>query len=530
MARKSKKRAVVKTDARTIAPAAGKREFAIRGNHLGVILGIILAIAAGLRFYEIARIPPGLYVDEAADGANALQSWETGDFQVFYPEDNGREGLYTNIASVFIHFLGAKAWVLRLPAGLFGFLTVGGIYLLTAELISPPAGLAAAFFLATSFWHTNFSRIAFRAIAAPFFLVFALYFLLLSFRRIRHGRGFAVQVMLAGVIYGLGFHTYIAYRVTPLLIVLLLAFIFADAARGGWMRRYWNGLGLFTVAAAVVMYPLVAYLVSHPDIANKRTSQVSVFQSANPTRVIATNIWKTVGMVYWKGDGNGRHNVQARPEVFWPVALLMTFGAVAAIRRMRLGSPRAEWMCYSLIFLWMVCGAVPAVLSDEGIPHALRSILLLPPITILAAIGTTTLLSALRTAISTPVLALATVAAGCALTGEAVHTYFYLWATSPDLPKLFEDANASVADRINSLPKGRPIVVAIQGPREVADPFFLPLLSLRYLTRSVTTKEQTESNIHFYTPTTFPRPIPGADFCAGVTAAMPEAVVACLGF
>src|SRR6185369_6486812 len=103
--------------------------------------------------------------------ANAIQAWETGEFKVFYPEDNGREGLYINVSSVFIHFFGANVRTLRLPAAFFGILTVAAIYALTVELISVPVGLAAAFFLATSYWHMNFSRIAFRGIAAPFFLV-----------------------------------------------------------------------------------------------------------------------------------------------------------------------------------------------------------------------------------------------------------------------------------------------------------------------------------------------------------------------
>jgi len=44
-------------------------------------------------------------------------------------------------------------------------------------------GLLSAFFLATSFWHINFSRIGFRAIMAPFFLIWAVYFLIKSFNK-----------------------------------------------------------------------------------------------------------------------------------------------------------------------------------------------------------------------------------------------------------------------------------------------------------------------------------------------------------
>jgi hypothetical protein len=39
---------------------------------------------------------------------------------------------------------------------------------------------------------------------SAFFLVWALYILLLAFRRLRAGRGFAVLAALAGVMYDLG--------------------------------------------------------------------------------------------------------------------------------------------------------------------------------------------------------------------------------------------------------------------------------------------------------------------------------------
>ena len=324
-------------DAAGAATVGKTARFKLSNGQVYALLTVILIIAAGLRFYGIKTVPPGLYRDEAADGANAVEAWETGDFEVFYPEDNGREGLYINVASVSIHFFGSNAWALRLPAAVFGLFTVLGVYALTAELVSPLTGLAAAFFLATSYWHLNFSRIAFRAIAAPFFLVWALYLLLLAFRRIRGGRRFAVLSALAGAVYGLGFHTYIAYRVTPVLVILVLGFLFVEALHQGWVRRYWTAAGWFALSAIVAVYPLAAYAVSHPDMVTNRMDQVSVFGSASPAYDIAKNIWKTGEMLYWKGDTNWRHNyAAARPEGFWPVAkgATVTLGVAIAIRRM----------------------------------------------------------------------------------------------------------------------------------------------------------------------------------------------------
>ena len=42
---------------------------------------------------------------------------------------------------------------------------------------------------------------------------------------------------------------------------------------------------------------------------------------------------------------------------------------------------------YLLMLAWLILGAMPAVLSDENMPSAIRSILLIPPIFTLAAVA-----------------------------------------------------------------------------------------------------------------------------------------------
>jgi 4-amino-4-deoxy-L-arabinose transferase-like glycosyltransferase len=521
-----------KRAARSAASPRPKTRAKLSNRATWTILAIILIIAASLRFYGLEAAPPGLYIDEAADGANAVQAWETGDFRVFYPEDNGREGLYTNVASVFIHFLGSNARALRLPAAVFGFLTVAGLYALTLELISAPAALAAAFFLATSYWHLNFSRIAFRAIAAPCFLTWSLYLLLLAFRRRRSGVDFAVWASLAGVLYGLGFDTYIAYRITPILVILILGFLLAQARWAGQLRRYWIAAGLFIMGTTLTGYPLLTYLLNHPGMATNRVNQVSILDSPNLEQDIETNVWETVGMVYSQGDTNPRHNYPGRPEVFWPVSILMTLGIFISLWKMFTRWSLAAWLPAMLLLTWVVCGAVPAVLSNEGLPHALRSILMLPPIMILAGIGAAATVSYLGRGIPVPAIWGALIVLAAVLVGETGSTYFRLWARDPLTRHSFNEKEVRLATDINSLPAGQPKVVAIQGPIEASDPFYPPLLPLRFLTKSVTAQQQQKMNLRFYTPLTFPAPLPkeskdGA-FCAQAKAALPHTIVVCV--
>jgi 4-amino-4-deoxy-L-arabinose transferase-like glycosyltransferase len=172
-----------------------------------LLLAAILLFATFLRFYHLKTTPPGLFQDEAMDGNNAVEVVETGKFQTFYVEDDGREGLYVNLIALFlkqwpIH----EPWVIRLPAAVAGVLTVPAVYLLATELFGGEIALLAAFLCATSVWHIIFSRIGFRAILAPLFLTWTCYFLMKAFQATSR-RSWFPYLIAAGVVYALGFYT-----------------------------------------------------------------------------------------------------------------------------------------------------------------------------------------------------------------------------------------------------------------------------------------------------------------------------------
>ena len=181
----------------------------------------IIVFASFLRLYHITTTPTGLYPDEAMDGNNALEVVQTGHFQVFYIEDNGREGLYVNTLVFFIKAFGNKPWVVRLPAAIAGILTVAGMYFLGAELFGGEIGLLAAFLLATCFWHIDLSRVGFRAIMAPLCLDVDILFPYEIIPIASRNAPAWIYAILGGLIFAAGFYTYIAYRVTPLALLAL---------------------------------------------------------------------------------------------------------------------------------------------------------------------------------------------------------------------------------------------------------------------------------------------------------------------
>src|SRR3954469_13562875 len=184
-----------------------------------LLLFCILAVAAALRFAALHSIPNGVWLDEALKGIEGIESVRATHFQIFYPANNGREGLWIAVIGFSESVFGVNQFGLRFASALVGTLTVLFIFLLTRRLYSDRVALLAAWFTATGFWHVLFSRLAFRGILVPLLLTASLYFLLRAEEAFnsanRHDAW--MSAIVGGIFFGLGFHSYIAFRVTPLL-------------------------------------------------------------------------------------------------------------------------------------------------------------------------------------------------------------------------------------------------------------------------------------------------------------------------
>lgn len=460
----------------------------------------ILIIATFLRFYHFTSTPPGLYPDEAIDGNNAAEAAATGHYQTFYTEDNGREGLYVNIIAVMFQFFHAphEPWVIRLPAAVAGVLTVLGLYLLVEELFGSVTGLLAAFLLATSFWHINFSRIGFRAILAPLLLAWALYFLIKAFRA-ASSRAAARYAALAGVIYALGFYTYIAYRVTPLLFLLFIPFFKKNP--GFWKRAI-----IFIIATFIVAAPIGWYFVKHPADFFGRTSEISVTNASSPVTDFAANTAKTLLMFNIHGDDNWRHNVSGEPELFWPVGILflagIAFGIYSLSQRGRYAARGETLPAFGLLltFGWFALALLPAALSNEGIPHALRSILMLPPAIILAAIGGIWFYKLLTKNWGRKIAATIAAILLLGIAFFAYVDYFFVWAENPNVAGAFNADYVTIGRAINALPAGTPKYVVVNAGGVMTRGIPMSAETTIFITDTFLPDEQQAKNVHYILP------------------------------
>ena len=365
-----------------------------------IFIFLIVALGLFLRVYRIDSVPPGVYPDEAVNGEDALRANATGDYQWFYPANQGREGLFMNMIALLFKFFGASILTLKLPAILFGTLTIWGTYLLCAEIfrllfsesVRRKAALAAAFMVATSFWAINFSRISFRANMLPAILAFAFYFLWKGLRTRKNS-----DFIWGGLIFGLGLHSYIAFRIAPAILVVTLFSLLLT--RAGFWKEYWKKITIFVASAILVGSPMLYTFYTHPQYLEARSDNVSVFSPLVNQGHLAQTFGRSFVLSLVKytfvGDMNWRHNYKPYPLLEFVTGAAFLFGIFWSFRRFfqtffqRLKNKvrNSEMDVHFFLLAWFFAMLAPEFLTSEGNPHALRSLGTVPVVFIFAAIA-----------------------------------------------------------------------------------------------------------------------------------------------
>ncbi|RME39509.1 MAG: hypothetical protein D6793_01020, partial [Thermoflexia bacterium] len=322
-----------------------------------------------------------------------------GQFQVYFPANNGREPLFIYLAAGTIGLLGRSPFALRLASAFVGMLTVAATAAAGRALFSRRVGLLAAAVLAVTLWHVHLSRVGFRAVTLP--LMVALVFWQ-GARAVRTGR---VHLWLwTGALYGLLFYTYTAARFTPLALAAFVLYLLTVRGPRA-LRPHLRGLGLAALVALVVLLPLVLHTLRHPQVVLGRPDQVSIWNPAisggDPWGTLGRHLLRTLGMFFVRGDRIWRHNVPWRP-VFAPLlGAAFLLGVARALAPARRSLPRTGWraapgglspaegmgkeaMVFSL--LWTTAMAFPTVLAEDA-PHFLRAVGMLPVLAFLPALG-----------------------------------------------------------------------------------------------------------------------------------------------
>jgi len=356
------------------------------------LLFFIVALGLFLRSYHIDTLPPGIFPDEAMNGEDAYKAVDSGNYELFYPANEGREGLFINLIALCFKLFGISILTLKLPSIIFSTLTILGMYLLTKELFKKERmALVSAFLVTVSYWSINFGRISFRANMLPFVLTFAFYFL---FRGVRTKKWW--DFALSGLIFGIGAHTYIAWRIAPLILFFMLASFMLS--RKNFLKEYWKNILVFFFTTTLIVLPMIYTLYTHPTFIHAPIDDISVFSpitnKGNPIGTLLESISLSLIKYNLVGDQNWRHNYPPYPILDPLNGLAFAFGLIFICLKIphflylwickKIRQPRLE--IYIFLVSWFLIMLAPEFLSFEGNPHSLRAIGTLPVVFIFGAL------------------------------------------------------------------------------------------------------------------------------------------------
>lgn len=348
------------------------------------------------RFWQIFSLPGGLFPDEAANGLD-INSIFRGHLAPFYERGNGREALFFYVLAVSVGLFGRGPWQHHIVSAGFGIAEIIVAYLLTKRLFGKNVALLTAFFMTVSSYATTLSRTAFRATTVPLFTTLTLLFLV-KFFQTRDPRTKFWATLGAGTSFGLGFYTYISFRMmVPLLIGLFCLLLFGNRGKIKKLFSDYFRYLLFLLGGFLATFSWLGYyFLNHSGTFIGRAGQVSVFsKDLNHGDVWGTFlsvIKKTLLSFFTEGDLNWRHNVSGFPFLspmlspFFALSLLIfTCAAIPLLKQVWQKKIQAATFYKVMIAGWFWLMLIPEITTAEGIPHGLRLSGIIPAIFILPA-------------------------------------------------------------------------------------------------------------------------------------------------
>ncbi len=427
-----------------------------------------------LRLQRLNEIPPGLHHDEWAHGVDALTVLQ-GEHTIFFPRNNGREGLIVYTIAPAISFFGKTMLAIRLPTALASAGTVFVVFWLGQLLFGrdEESGRATAWrgllvggigagLLAVSIGQTVIGRTALRGNFLPLILSLCLALLWWGWKQRSWWR-----IALAGACAGLLPYTYIPARFTPFLF-LLFGLSFALPLRSVTRERVRSELpwvGIFVVITGLVAAPILVHFALHPE---DFFSYIRTWLFHPPggregasLGSFLINGWNHLLLFGLRGDPRWWPDGSGQPILNLWEAFFFWLGVGMAVR---------HWQqpAYRLLLLWLGVLILPAMLTRVDSPDTLRMIGAVPAIYLLVGVGMWEAFRFLRERFFQAHDTKAAIAVGAVISGlilvQGVITYriyFQKWASAREVYIRYNAPWADLARILNAQPLSSDMIYLI---------------------------------------------------------------------
>lgn len=356
-----------------------------------------------MRFYKVTSVPPALNWDEVSIGYNAYSILKTGkdEWKEPFPVHFKAYGEYKLPLQVYvsipgIYFFGLNELGVRITPVIYGTLTVLLMFFLgRAIFASQPVGLAAAFLLAISPWHIQLTRASFESSLATFWIVLGIWFLVKGFKR-------QYWFIVSMIPFTLSIFTYNSARIfTPLfLFVILLIY------RKKLLENKKNIL-ISLIVFIILLTPLIPFVFSSdrsaryklvsitddPGLIPRINENRGHSKFSQPISVLIHNKITYIGFYFTRnylahfspqflfisGAPHKQHHVQNMGELYYFQTPFLLLGLYALFR--------FKNRFTSLLLVWVLLAFIPVSVTNDSIPHALRTLIAAPFYQLVSGLG-----------------------------------------------------------------------------------------------------------------------------------------------
>lgn len=253
--------------------ATGKRleRWGIKQKWEPLLVIFFTGVAAFLRVYRIAELPPGFHGDEALTGLDALRILDEGWIGPYVSSALGQPTGPLYFTAFIFKLSEASLFTVRLSMAILAIATVPLAYLLFRMSFGRLVAIFSVVALIFSYWHLHYSRVGLMVISMPLIITLAS---ITTLWAIRSAAKWAW--LLAGLMLGAGVYTYNAY---PMFLVAVAAFLAVHLAlhRIQWrellLRYLLLGFGLVLIAL-----PLIQFAIQSPEFYLSHAREVSLLK------------------------------------------------------------------------------------------------------------------------------------------------------------------------------------------------------------------------------------------------------------
>ena len=253
-----------------------------------LLVALLTGVAAFLRLYRLADLPPGLHGDEAWTGLDALRILDEGWIGPYVGSALGQPTGPLYFTALIFKLSDVSLFTLRLSIALFGIVTVPLAYFMFRLGFGHWVAVFGTVALTFSYWHIHFSRTAFMVISMPMIITLAAIAAFWAMRSTRKTPWF-----LTGLVLGVGMYTYNGYPGFLVAASVLFAVHFA-VLRGRW-RHYLLRYVLLALGFVLAALPMIHLAAQSPGFYLSHARHVSV--ARDPGFLAADSFEEKVGFV-----------------------------------------------------------------------------------------------------------------------------------------------------------------------------------------------------------------------------------------